>query len=59
MRLLLLGCFLLAIGGCGVMVTSEDRRPTIPASDAGIAQDLKQEQAKARQDAVARHATPD
>lgn len=59
MRLLLLGCFLLATAGCGIMITSEDRPPTIPATDAGIAQDLTQEQAKAKQDALARHETPD
>jgi len=41
------------------MITSEDRPPTMPANDAGIAQDLTQEQAKARQAAQARRETPD
>lgn len=59
MRVLLLGCVLFAVAGCGVMITTEDRPPTIPATDAGVSQELQQEQARAKLDAATRQQTPD
>ncbi len=59
MRFVLFGCLLWGMTGCGVMVTLQDQPPTIPASDAGIAGVVAQQQAKAKQDAAARQETPD
>lgn len=59
MWILFLGGLLFAMTGCGVMIMAEDRPPTIPSTDAGVAQALQQEQAKARLDAATRHLTPD
>lgn len=59
MRMLFLGSLLVAMTGCGVMISVEDRPPTIPSTDAGIAQALQQEQAKAKLDAATRQQTPD